>query len=147
VRIVLDTNIVMSALLWRGPPYQLLRAIREQPAVQLCSSPALLAELTDVLTRPAASRQLAHIGATALHLIADYIESIELHEPTDIPRIARDPDDDHVLACALAANAQLIVSGDRDLLELGIFRQIPILAAREALDREIKREALLLDSS
>jgi predicted nucleic acid-binding protein len=50
-------------------------------------------------------------------------------EPT-----VRDPDDDHVLACALGAQAALIVTRDRDLLELGAFRDILILAAHEALD-------------
>lgn len=46
----------------------------------------------------------------------------------------RDPDDDHILACALGAQAVLIVTRDRDLLKLGTFRDIRILAAREALD-------------
>ena len=46
---------------------------------------------------------------------------------------SRDPDDDHVLACALGARAGLIVTRDRDLLDLGVFRDIRILAAREAL--------------
>lgn len=51
MRIVLDTNVVMSALLWRGPPYRLLEAIRQNARLQLYSSPVLLEELTDVLTR------------------------------------------------------------------------------------------------
>ncbi len=55
--------------------------------------------------------------------------------PAVIDPTVRDPDDDHVLACALGAQADLIVTRDRDLLELGAFRDIPILAAREALDR------------
>jgi len=58
---------------------------------------------------------------------------IELAEPTDIPRIVREPDDDHVLATALAARASLIVSGDRDLLDIGSFRDVRILNAAEAL--------------
>jgi uncharacterized protein len=52
VRLVLDTNVVMSALLWRGKPYQLLEAIRQRSNLQLYSSGALLEELADVLTRP-----------------------------------------------------------------------------------------------
>lgn len=48
-------------------------------------------------------------------------------------RISRDPDDDHVLACALAAKADLIVSGDRDLLTLKSFREIPIVTAAETV--------------
>lgn len=62
VRVVLDTNVVMSALLWRGTPPQLLEAIRQRPSAQLCSSAALLEELADVLTRPSVTRRLAVIS-------------------------------------------------------------------------------------
>lgn len=57
-------------------------------------------------------------------------------EPTAVLRIVpNDPDDDHVLACALTARAELIVSGDSDLLELNIYQGIPIIAAAEAMRR------------
>jgi putative PIN family toxin of toxin-antitoxin system len=134
VRIVLDTNVIFSALLWRGPPYELLKVIREHSSARLCASSILLEELADVLTRPAATRRLAVIGKTARQVLADYLEAIELIEPVELPRIARDPDDDHVLACAVAAHSQWIISGDRDLLDLGTFREIRILSARSALD-------------
>ena len=52
-----------------------------------------------------------------------------------MPQIARDPDDDHVLAASLAARADLIVSGDQDLLVLGSYRDIPIITAAEAMRR------------
>jgi predicted nucleic acid-binding protein len=55
--------------------------------------------------------------------------------PTAIEPTARDPDDDHVLACATTAQAQLIVSRDKDLLTLRKYQGIPILASAEALER------------
>ncbi|MBK8964236.1 MAG: hypothetical protein IPM75_14495 [Candidatus Competibacteraceae bacterium] len=55
------TNVVFSALLWRGKPYQLLDAISQHPDRSLFSSPALLDELADVLARPMATRRLALI--------------------------------------------------------------------------------------
>ena len=59
VRLVLDTNTVLSALLWRGTPYRLLENLRSQhPGLQLNSSPVLLEELTDVIGRPAFSQHL-----------------------------------------------------------------------------------------
>ena len=65
----------------------------------------------------------------------DYVEIVDLVEPIDVPRIVRDPDDDHVLACALAAKADLIVSGDKDLLDLNTFQNIHILTPADALRR------------
>lgn len=135
MRIVLDTNVVFSALLWRGTPYQLLKALHQQSSIQLYSSTVLLEEFADVLTRPAASTRLAAIGRTAQDIMADYIEAIQLTEPLDVPRIVtHDPDDDEVLACALAAKANLIVSGDRQhLLPLGNYQGIDIVTPTQAL--------------
>lgn len=133
MRIVLDTNVVMSALLWRGNPYRLLEALRADSDTQLYSSPALLAELTDVLSRRAATEQLARIGRTAHTVLTDYLEAVELIEPEPIATTSRDPDDDEVLATALACNADLIVTGDTDLLVLKSFRDIPILPPTNAL--------------
>lgn len=134
MRIVLDTNVVLSALLWRGTPYQLLTALRQQEQIQLYSSTALIEELLDVLTRPAAAKRLALIGRAAREVLADYVEAIEIVEPASVPRVVpNDADDDQVIACALAAGAQLIVSGDRDLLTLHPWRGIAILNAAEAM--------------
>lgn len=68
--------------------------------------------------------------------MTDYIEAIELAEPLDVPSVVpNDPDDDHVLACALAAKADLIVSGDRHLLALNRYQNIPIVSPAEAVNR------------
>lgn len=137
MRIVLDTNVALSALLWRGTPYQLLAAIRQRSSLQLYSSPALLEELADVLTRPSASKRLALIGKTAREVLADYVEAIELVEPSAVPRVVPgDADDDQVIAAAIAARADLIVSGDRKhLLPLGSHEGIARVEAAEAVRR------------
>jgi putative PIN family toxin of toxin-antitoxin system len=135
VRIVLDTNVVLSALLWRGTPYRLLDAIQQRSSMQLYSSTALLEELTDVLTRPSAIKRLALIDKTAAAVLADYVEVIELIAPTTVPRVVPgDIDDDQVIAAAVAAEANLIVSGDRKhLLPLGSHAGIAIVEVAEAL--------------
>ena len=93
----------------------------------------LLEELTDVIARPFFSQRLSSIRKTVRQVLADYIEIVELVEPLEVPRIVRDPDDDHVLACALTAKAQIIVSGDKDLLDLTEYQGIPILTTTDAL--------------
>lgn len=136
MRIVLDTNVVLSALLWRGTPHQLLTAIRQQRDVHLYSSTALLDELADVLTRPSATKRLAAIGKTAREVLSDYVEAVELVEPITVPRVVpTDPDDNQVIAAALTAHADLIVSGDSDLLSIASFERIPIVTAAQAVQR------------
>jgi putative PIN family toxin of toxin-antitoxin system len=134
VRLVLDTNIVVSALLWRGAPYQLLQLARQRPSLKLYGSVALLEELADVLTRPALRNQLSAINKHATDVLQDYASAIQIIEvpPLEQP-VCRDPDDDEVLALALAAQADLIVSGDQDLLVLRRFEGITISTAHEAL--------------
>lgn len=136
MRLVLDTNVVFSALLWRGTPYRLLEAIRLKSGIQLYSSAVLLEELEMVLARPSASKRLAAIDKNARAVLADYAAAIELVSPTRIPRVVlNDPDDDHVIAAALSARADLIVSGDADLLTLNSYEGIAIVNAAEAIAR------------
>ena len=135
MRLVLDTKVVMSALLWRGKPYLLPEAIRQRSEVQLVSRAALLGELADVLTRPSATKRLALIGKTAREVLADYVEAIELDEPTSVPRVVPGDADDHqVIAAAVAAGAALIVSGDSDLLSMGSHQGIEIVSAAMAVE-------------
>jgi uncharacterized protein len=134
MRVVLDTNIVTSALLWRGTPYQLLLAIRQAPSIQLYTSAVLLEELAEVLSQPSLAGRLAVIGRSAEDVLLDYISVVQIVEAQPLAQpVCRDPDDDAVLALGLAAQAELIVSGDKDLLVLGQHEGIPIVTARAAI--------------
>lgn len=137
MRLVLDTNVILSALLWRGTPHRLPTLILNRPDIRICTSPALIDELADVLSRAKLAQQLAAVGTTAAQLVADFIEVIDLVEPAEVPRvITRDIDDDQVLAAAVEARADLIISGDtQDLLPLQRYRGIEIVNAAEALRR------------
>ncbi|MBK7898261.1 MAG: putative toxin-antitoxin system toxin component, PIN family [Azonexus sp.] len=133
MRIVLDTNVVLSALLWRGTPHRLLDVIRSRGDARLFTSPALLDELADVLTRPSATKRLALIGRTVREVLADYVEAVEVVEPEQVPRVVpTDVDDDQVIAAAIAAGADWIVSGDADLLSMESHEGIPIITAAQA---------------
>src|SRR5690606_24012646 len=114
-------------------PKTVLNAAREG-RITLHTSPALLAELEEVLSREKFAARIRAVGSTSADMLAGYRALVAVERPAPITPTSRDPDDDHVLACALAAKAALIVTRDRDLLELGRFRDIPVLAARQALD-------------
>ena len=132
MRVVADTNTVVSGFLWGGPPKAVLDAAREGH-ISLHTSPALLAELEDVLGRDKFAARIRQVGSTVADMLAQYRVLVTVELPASIPPTVRDPDDEQVLACALSAHAQLIVTRDRDLLDLKAFRDIPILAARDAL--------------
>ena len=137
MRLVLDTNVVLSGVLWRGTPYRLLEMISQQSSVQIYSSVVLLEELAEVFARPFAAERLALlIGKTAREVLTDYVEAVELADPIEVPRVvSSDPDDDHVIAVALAAHVDCIVSGDSDLLSIGRFKRIDILTAAQTMQR------------
>jgi len=132
VRVVADTNTVVSAFLWGGPPAAVLFAAREG-RIMLFTSPVLLAELEDVLSREKFAARITRIGSSVQEMLAGFRALTYIVRPAPLEPTARDPDDDHVLACALSAQAVLIVTRDRDLLDLGTFRTIRILAAHDAL--------------
>lgn len=130
---MLDTNVLVSALLWTGPPHELLHAARMGTAV-LVTSPALIEELRDVLARPKLASRIAQLGTSAGELMESMLRRVVVVEPATVEAaIAADPDDDHVRACAVAGQVRWIVSGDRHLLDLKRYQRIPILPPADVL--------------
>ena len=105
VRIVLDTNVVVSGLLWSGRPARLLDLLRAGNASAFTSE-ALLDELAGVLSRRHLGPILARHQANPASLVQGYAL---LATPVPAAVVSPDPDDDAVLACALAAGAELIL--------------------------------------
>lgn len=101
--------------------------------VQLFTSRALLDELAATLAKKKLAKYVAATGLTAEQMLANYRRIAKLVTARQLEQqVSRDADDDAVLACALAARADLIVSGDDDLLVLKTFNGIPILTAAQA---------------
>lgn len=133
LRIVADTNTVVSALLWQGTPHRLFEAI-ETAGLSFFTSRALLDELAGVLPRRKLARAVQATGKSIGSLLREYEELTQAVQPRPLRSpIGRDSDDQAVLACALAADADFIVSGDKDLRILKTYRRIRILNAAEAL--------------
>jgi hypothetical protein len=135
VRVVLDTNVVASALLWGGTPERLI-ALAGEGSLECFTSEALLAELAGILGRSKFAAKLGQKNLSAAEIVARYREIAETVEAAPIDEAAlRDPDDAAVLACALAARAEAIVSGDDDLHALRSYQGIPILSPADCLRR------------
>ena len=127
-RIVADTNVLVSALQFGGKP-KLLLDLAVDGQVDLLVSESILAEALRVF-RDKFERAPEWLAETdrQLRVVA------RLVEPTDhIQAIEADPTDDRILECAVAAGAEVIVSGDSHLLSLGSFRGIPIQRVAEFL--------------
>lgn len=134
MRVVLDTNVVVSGYLWGGVPRQLLQAAR-QNRLRIFTSTPLLLELADILGRVKFARKLAAAQLSIDQLVDGYALLATVVHPVAIsPTIIDDPDDDQVLACALSAKTDIIVSGDRHLLDLQKHQGIRIVTATEAMD-------------
>ena len=137
MRIVLDTNILVSALITKGtPPDQLYQAwLRNE--VELVTSAAQIDEVTDVLARPRLRRYVD--PDEAAQMVAAIHQRATVLSDVPVTKRSPDPKDDPILAAAVAGDAELVVSGDRtDMLALVHVEGIPIRSAREALGMALK---------
>jgi putative PIN family toxin of toxin-antitoxin system len=135
MRIVLDTNVVVSGFLFNGPPTDVLLRVTGT-LTEVFSSEPLLDELSATLRKRKLQYRLRETGYTADSLLLKYrlmvtvVSLVEFLEPVKI----RDPKDEMVLSTAYAANAKIIVTGDKDLLTLRSFSGIRILTPAEFLN-------------
>ena len=130
IRVVLDTNVLISAILFGGKPRQILaKTIRRE--IQLCLSEPILEELKGVLRRPKFdySPEAVRVILTELIGISDFVN------PSKTLRVvSEDAEDNKILECAVEAGANYIITGDAHLLKLGGYRDIKILNAGAFLE-------------
>lgn len=130
IRVVLDTNVVISALVFRGVAVPLVSAWQSGRFKMLVSR-QLLNEYIRVLHYPKFHLTPQEIHHAIVEQVAPFVTAVKV---VRIPRIIQvDPSDNHVLACASAGKANVIVSGDHHVLGLKQYRRIPIVTLQEFL--------------
>lgn len=127
MKVVLDTNVIISGLLFHGPPGKIINLWVEERIIVLFSQ-ALLEEYLAVLLRPKFKRFGTPLERQVI--LTDLIEldnSVFVQPGTKLSIIKEDSDDNRVMECALEGQAECIVSGDSHLLSLQEYRGIPIM--------------------
>ena len=117
MRVVLDTNVFVSAAIQTGPPYRVVQRWLKHREFYVIICPMLLAEVADVLMERPHLRRRIELAA-ARRYVATLNDMADLApDPVDVEPATRDADDDYLVALARAHNADFIVTGDKDLLE------------------------------
>ena len=127
MRIILDTNVLVSGIFFSGPPFRILKAWRDN-TLQLVVSTDILNEYHRVATILGEKYSQVDISPILelLTVNSDIVTAPPLPEPVSV-----DPDDDKFIACALAGNTKLIVSGDGHLLDINGYQDIEVLRPRQ----------------
>ena len=133
MRVILDTNVFISGIFFSGPPSQILKAWSNNK-FQLVLSHPILDEYQRVLEE--LSSKFPSID------ISQVIDLVTIHglfvETRGVSiAVCDDPDDDKFIECAVAGNCEIIISGDKHLLNLSEYRGIAILTPRDFVDRHL----------
>ena len=135
MKIVIDTNVAVSGLLWGGAPNQILKFCRNR-RIQILECDDTLGEIKRVLHYEKLSKRLSDLSMTAMEVYAYFVNlTTYVSSPGTIPdTIKADPFDNLFLGLAGESNASLIVSGDRHLLDLKDYAGIQIVTPSESVN-------------
>lgn len=130
MRVVFDTNVLISAFISKGTPYHLLSKALEGE-FELMISPDIFDEFRNVINREKFKLSIKQIEESSMILF----RVPEMIQPLyKVNVVHEDPDDDRILECAMSSHADLIISGDRHLLQLTEWEGIKILTPSKALE-------------
>jgi len=137
MRVVFDTNIFISMFIWRNKELEFLYNLFWQNKITVAVNPQIIQEMTRVLDYPKFAVPLLKADLTAEKIIKAVLnDCLFFSSSTKPPKVIKDdPSDNIILDCALASGADFIVSGDKHLLNLKSFQNIPILAPRQFINR------------
>jgi uncharacterized protein len=134
LRVVLDTNLIVSGSLWLGIPGKVLDAALDGLMASVTSEP-ILAELNRVLSRDKFEPKFRERGLTPRDVVSRFRLSSEIIDPLPINNIpVRDPKDVILVECAVAGQVDYLISGDKDLLEMTGFPSVTAISPSKFLE-------------
>ena len=133
MKVVVDTNVLVSGVFFGGMPSRILEAWRDE-RIDVVVSPDILEEYR----RVGEHLETQFTDVSLAPFLALLVMNAEIIEPPDLPeQVSRDSDDDKFIACALAGGCHVIISGDKDLLSISGYRGVKVVAPREFLESVI----------
>ena len=127
MRVVVDTNVLISGIFFGGPPAEILKAWRDS-ALKFVVSSQILEEYYEVCER----LSLRYPDIEITQILALIIQNSQVVKAPPLPKpVSSDPDDDKFLACAIASDTKIIISGDSDLLNVSGYENIRVFTPRE----------------
>ena len=130
MKIVIDTNILISAIFFGGVPRNIIDLVINDK-ISACMNEEILSEYEDTASKMNAKGKW-HINQ---EIFDRFLNAVEVIGTETVVNVCRDPDDNKFIACAVDAKAIYIVSGDKDLLTVGNYDEIEIVTATEFYER------------
>lgn len=130
MKIVVDTNVLISGVFFGGYPRKILSSVVNK-GITACATTEIVIEYEEIV-QEMIERKQGHINRA---ILTPLIQAMEIIEPISHIEICRDPDDDKFLECAKDSRALYIVSGDKDLLVLKKYENIQIITAKEFCEK------------
>ena len=132
MKIVVDTNVLISGVFFGGAPRTVLNAVIDGK-LTACASTEILSEYEEIIQEMIQRKQ----GRLNNSILAPLVQKMELIEPVSKTQLCRDPDDDKFLNCAKDSGSVYIVSGDKDLLVIQNFEGISIVTAKQFCEKHL----------
>lgn len=134
MKIVIDTNVVISGIFFGGFPRKILEAVVNNK-VDAYANTKIIKEYSDIVKEMIVDKG----GKLDENIISPFIEKLNLVKPVSKIKISRDKDDDKFIECAIDSKALYIVSGDKDLLDIVEFQNISIITAKNFYNLYLKK--------
>lgn len=135
MRVVLDTNVLISGIFFSGPPLEILKAWRRGDVEFIMPS-----EIADEYVKVARILTNDYPGIEINSILTLILTNSEIIQaPIFSHQVCEDPDDDKFLACAMAGKCSVIISGDKHLLKLSSYQGINIISLRMFVEQYLKK--------